>query len=436
MKRLVILAIAAAFVFGSVASAFATDLAVSGSWRICAEWQDNRDYTDADEEGNSEDDFFIDQRARTTLRFITSEDLYAVLQTEIGDLSWGQNSAATTGNDFQIGGDGVNIEVKHAYVDFAWPDTDIRIRAGLQGIILPGAFSNLVLDDDFTALNITIPFNEMFTMVVGYDRFDDSNTTGNGAEEGDNGEDEFDAIHLVGVISGDGWSVTPWGVYAWAGRDNNVAGGWTDEVVNPWWLGINFNVDYWDPIVFYGDLYYGDINDEDSVNDASGWFFNIGAEYRMDMLTPRLVFYWASGEDDDATDGSEQLPRFAGDYTLTTHFYDGTAIGAGYQGSAATGKWGLAFSLLDMSFMEGLDHDLTIHYARGTNDEEYAPGTYELTEDESMWEVTFDSTYWIYENLRLINEVGYINVNWDDDVRLTDDEEDSWKFAVGLRYDF
>ena len=68
MKRLAILAILAAFILGTVATASAVELKAGGSWRVVANWLDNTDF--ADDDGASEDDFAVYQRARVYFDFI------------------------------------------------------------------------------------------------------------------------------------------------------------------------------------------------------------------------------------------------------------------------------------------------------------------------------------------------------------------------------
>jgi len=166
MKRLAILAILAAFILGTVATASAVELKAAGSWRIHANWLDNTDFNDDD--GASEDDFAVGQRARIYFDFIANENLKGVLKLEIGDLRWGNGGAAP-------GTDAVAIEVKNAYVDFNIPDTEVNIKAGLMGVALPNTLGSSIFDEDVAALVVNVPFNDMIALTVGWARLADNN---------------------------------------------------------------------------------------------------------------------------------------------------------------------------------------------------------------------------------------------------------------------
>ena len=111
---------------------------------------------------------------RVRPRFDVSDDngnIAATLRLEWGDTnfgagggangsSWGTNDpgdivGAPAGNRVgngsggSIGGDGVGVEVKWAFIDFAIPNVPLRIRAGLQPWYLP---KGLVIDDDATGI--------------------------------------------------------------------------------------------------------------------------------------------------------------------------------------------------------------------------------------------------------------------------------------------
>jgi len=107
---------------------------------------------------------------RVRPRFDVSDDngnIQATIRFELGDVTWGAGGGANseslgsnqggivmapnnnrTGNNAggSIGGDGVALETKWAFVDFAMPfNVPLRVRAGLQPFYLP---KGLVIDDD------------------------------------------------------------------------------------------------------------------------------------------------------------------------------------------------------------------------------------------------------------------------------------------------
>ena len=101
---------------------------------------------------------------RVRPRFDVSDDngnVQATLRLEIGDVEFGNGggaqgvtngtnavpSGARVGNGAggMMGNDGVNVETKWAYLDFAIPNFPLRIRTGLQPWYLP---KGIIIDDD------------------------------------------------------------------------------------------------------------------------------------------------------------------------------------------------------------------------------------------------------------------------------------------------
>lgn len=102
---------------------------------------------------------FIDQRLRIFFTFIASENLQLVTGFEVDTLWGGEGSKVRFGHR-----DTINVEVKHAYVDFMIPCTPVRSKVGLQ----PLAFmQGWIIDEDFTAANLTATFDPI-TVTAGY----------------------------------------------------------------------------------------------------------------------------------------------------------------------------------------------------------------------------------------------------------------------------
>lgn len=84
-----------------------------------------------------------------------------------------------------------------------------------------------------------------------------------------------------------------------------------------------------------------------------------------------------------------------------------------------------------------MTHTVRVMYLEGTNDEDAAAilDDAELTDEDSLIEVNFDTKYKIYDALSAIVELGYINPNFDSDLN-EDADEAAWRLACGFRYDF
>lgn len=450
MKRILTLALVACFVL-SAGLVSAKEMQFTGQFEHALEWTDNVGLQDSDKAGASEDDFNALQRVRMYFQYVDSEVLRAVVGFEIDNV-WGRPAA-------NFGTDRIAVEVKHAYTDFNVGGVGFRV--GLQGLTWPSAVAgNPIFDNDVAGIVGSYAFNDNFALTAGWARLvntNDSDTVGT-----NNGlNDEVDAFTLIAPITMDGWSLSPYVIYAKYGKDVGVgavsslsasnATAYTDDL-DIWWAGGAFSLTMFDPFVFGADLIYGSLDgDKANQNDMAGWFFAAIATYKMEMVTPSLAFMYGTGEDDDWTDGSEVMPTLAnggatnGGFSLTHFGFDGAAwTESGGILGGRTDYWALALIIDDITFVENLTHKLTIAYGGGTSDSDLvkknpALGNLPiLTDEDSFWEVNFDSTYQIYENLSLAGKFGYVSVDRDSDVwgSALSDLDDAYKFTVILRYNF
>ena len=478
MKKLSWLVVLGAMLFATSASADGIDLKVKGEWDFAFGWADNTNFRN-NRDGNRDDDIFIArQRIRTQINFITSEYLQGVLMFEIGNLDWGRDEGGKSGpgSGGGLDADGVNVETKRAYLDWIIPNTDVSVRMGLQGVSLPMAngYCNPVFSADVAGIVVNAPITDMFGVTAFWLRPFNSNLN-DGANN--HFDDEMDIFGMTLPITGDGWSVTPWGMYALIGGDSGFydytaqndpddsgVSLRAEDNSRAWWLGVSTQIDIWDPLSFGFDLMYGHLSKEDmfvQVGGASvpfgelgtrGWFFEAALNYTLDWGTPGIFGWYATGDDlDDVRDGQfGRIPVVGTDdgFGPTSFgFPGGYSIGNDTQVSGTgAGTWGIGLQIAEMSFIEDLSHTLRVAYYRGTNDNEVvkdfgalnlAGETMYLTDKDSAWEVNFDHQYQIYENLTAVLELGYINLHLDDDTwRNEHKTDDAWKAQVLFRYSF
>lgn len=448
MKRFVMMALVAVLALSFAAPAFAVEVNMSGKWENAFQWSDNTNFYDYEDDNTSEDDFFAYQRVRFYWEAVASENLRGVFGLQ-STMDYGRNNGSA--NDSQLGADTVGITREDTYIDFNWPNTALRIRMGFWYLEPPTNFGAPVWNDDVAGVSASYAFNDMVSATLFYARLSDLQV--GGGDVGTNYSDEVDAFGLILPIAGDGFNLTPWVMYAAHGQNASggagvpIAGGLTsanatgmDDDVQVWWAGAQFSMNMFDPFIIYADAIYGAQDGAQEQNDRSGWWFDFAVDYTgLDMVTPRLFFAYGTGEDDDLTDGSERLPTLGGESCgcgITSFGMDGSAgwrtadsllIGNGY------GFWTVGVSLLDFSFIESVSHTFTVAYGQGTNDKDSGVM---LTEDDSFWEVNFDTKYQMYENLAAYLELGYIDVSLDDDVWANDDTEAASKAAFIFQYSF
>ncbi|WP_461210187.1 outer membrane homotrimeric porin [Desulfocurvus sp. DL9XJH121] len=468
MKRFLVLALVLSFVLGAT-MANAKEMNFKANFEQSLEWLDNSNFFEQgddanDGDRNSEDDFNANQRVRMYFEYVDSETLRGVVGFEI-DTRWGE------ANGGQLGTDGVDVEVKHAYVDFNVGN--VAFRTGLQPLAFPSAVAGSpIWDDDVAGIVASYKFNDMVSLTVGWARLLDLNAADAGSASTN---DEIDAFTAIMPITGDGWSLTPYVVYAAIGSGgynaadpvkslySENATAWGDNL-DAWWGGGAFTLTMFDPFVFSADLIYGSVDgDTSDRNDRAGWFFAAELDYKMDMVTPGLVFVYGTGNDDDTTDGSEAMPNLSGGggnfsgFGLTTMGFDGshwtTTSGALLPGNNGNyGLWALGLTFKDFSLLENLSQTFTVVYGQGTNDADGIKGKtmvdstgaasiYGLSDEDSFWEVELLSEYALYENLSLWSELNYVSVDLDEDtwkntVAYADEATACARFSVGLSYNF
>lgn len=484
MKRIVTLLLAAGLVLGAAGAGNAADVKVKGMWDFAVGWADS-----SFNAGDNGDNFVARQRLRTQVEFIASETLKGVVFFEIGDQNWGRANQGAS-----LGTDGTVIEVRYSYVDWVVPNTDLKVRMGLQPIAFPGYVADSsVLNHDGAGITLNYAFNENVAATFFWARLENDNGNDKNVNtnwDANNRADAFDLFGLTLPMTFDGVKVTPWGAYASIGRNaldgdrGGHASGNGDQIGklkagmlpmgvtsfntsddsrgDAWWLGLTGDITVWNPFRLAFDFNYGSVDMGRGVAnnglamdlERKGWMASLLAEYKLDSVTPGLIFWYASGDDDDPYDGSERLPSMRPAWKPTSYGFDGYyAIDPGEMfGTSAAGTWGIVAQLKDITFTEDLSHVFRVGYYRGTNDEDMVrkgfvsvpwndsenPGAPSyLTKKDGAWEVNFDTTYKIYEELTLNVALGYIYLDLDNGVwGDVDENKNNFKAMVNMRYAF
>ena len=482
MKRIVTLLLAAGLVLGAAAGSQAADIKAKGNWTFSWQLGDNNLF-----EKNG-DKFTAKQRLRTQIDVIASESLKGVLFLEMGDQNWGSSKDGAS-----LGTDGKIVKVRYSYVDWVIPQTDAKVRMGLQNFSLPGFISNNPILSGGSADGAGITISGQFTENVGASLFwlraENDNTDG---YRGNPSSNAMDFVGLTVPMTFDGVKVTPWAMYGALGRDSftngdgvnkydpvtgelisgpgSVANGLLptgvdgamlkgadlDRHGNAWWVGVASELTYFDPFRFALDAAYGSA-DMGSIGgfdvERSGWFASILGEYKMDYFTPGILFWYASGDDSNWANGSERMPVVEGSWTASSYGFDDNfgRDACDMIGLTNDGKMGVYLQAKDISFMEDLTHIFRVGFIKGTNNTEMArqgiasPTVTSgrelyLTTADKAWEVNFDTQYKIYKDLTLAVEIGYINLDLDKGVwgkgTVDSYRENNVRGAVTLQYTF
>ncbi|XXJ20254.1 outer membrane homotrimeric porin [Desulfovibrio caledoniensis] len=438
MKRLSLLAAALIMVLGMAVSASAApEVSISGNLLVNAVWMNNWDFRDGTNNGAAMD---IVERADLYFTVTANENLKGVLGLRSDKGSWGD---ADFGLDRPGGSDRAQLNIRDAYIDFNWPGTDVNVKAGIYTVALPQSVgsASMILAERAGAVMVSTPVTDNVSVLAGYTRlFNDNNTTGNVLGATTKGEDFLDGYLVAVPLSFEGVSATPFFLYG-NGGENYLADG---EDVSAYWVGTNFTMSLFDPFIIKADVNYGNLDADTETNEADGWLFDVALDYTgFDFMNVSAFFAYTTGNDDDAANGQEVMPILNGDWAVGSFFFGGGSITSDdiNGGDTPMGFWTVGLSLTDIqSFAQGLTHDFHVLYVKGTNDKDDTTnlgdlGAY-LTEDDSLWEVDFNTAYAVYDELTLYGQLGYINSDFDEDVWGSTVDDDAWKIATGVVYKF
>ena len=417
MKKILTLMLAAGMLLGAASGAKAIDFKASGEWLVGFGLGDGSLIKDVDNKKYHNDDTFnAGQRVRLQLDAVASESLSGTVFFEIGDQMWGSNAEESGA---ALGADGKVVKVKNAYIDWMVPNTDLKLRMGLQAVAMPNvAGGSAIMDGDAAAVVASYQFNDNVGLTALWMRPLNDNYTGTNAagEAYGNGYnnylDNMDLFALMLPLKFDGVELTPWAMYGMQGKNtrfneggvgtadgaldvtlpgylpgmNEFALGKTGKAYGSmFWAGLPVAITAFDPLNIEFDINYGYVEamgrydvlkrGTDWVRGNSkreGWLVKALVEYKMDWGTPGIFGWYASGDDGNVKNGSERLPSIAGAGNFTSFMGDGNlAWGTGHNfydnNLTYAGTWGVGLQIADVSFVEDLKHTFRVAYWGGTN---------------------------------------------------------------------
>ena len=415
MKKILTLMLAAGMLLGAASGAKAIDFKASGEWLVGFGLGDGSLIKDVDNKKHHHDDTFnAGQRVRLQLDAVASESLSGTVFFEIGDQMWGNAESGGA-----LGADGKEVKVKNAYIDWMVPNTDLKLRMGLQAVALPNvAGGSAIMDGDAAAVVASYQFNDNVGLTALWMRPLNDNYAGRvyGDREDyqKNYLDNMDLFALMLPLKFDGVELTPWAMYGMQGKNTRFNEGEVEtadgalSVTLPgylpgmnfgpgglgktskaygsmFWAGLPVAITAFDPLNIEFDINYGYVEamgrydvlkrGTDGVRGNSkreGWLVKALVEYKMDWGTPGIFGWYASGDDGNVKNGSERLPSIAGAGNFTSFMGDGNlAWGTGYNfydnNLTYAGTWGVGLQIADVSFVEDLKHTFRVAYWGGTN---------------------------------------------------------------------
>ncbi len=465
-----------------------TRVKMRGDAFVLGSYIENRNFTGWNKTGTkSSESFEIWERFRLRADFEANKNVYFRLGLRVIN-TWGYGT-------FTAANPSAEVLVDLAYLQFKIPDSNVTVTAGKQDINLPQSSifnGSLIFCDAMTALTVDVPVVEnMFSVRAGFARLFDSSRTYD--ETTTQKADEMDGYFLTLPVTVDGFKATPWAMVTVAGRNGpystykntadvadsgtnfantllspasyvNIAstnglGYWKNSQNIYYWVGSSFDVSVLDPVRFYADIIYaaGAMNDNKAAR-RQGLFADASVEYTGLAFAKPMIFGWyGTGEDNSIRNGSERLPYLRSKWGAgnTLIFEDDSDLPRATSIYVSpVGSYGLGASLDQISFVEKLSNRLTFVYYKGNNSARgirnakalsasYMTMGHDLTTDEYMVGLNFDTKYMIYENLSAILETGWAHGEFQESVwghRLYQQAQSNgnniWKLGLGLVYKF
>lgn len=422
MKRLCTLFLCAGMLLGAATGAKAIDFKMKGQWLMGFALADtnlvHKTRLGNQERKTRDDQFQAAQRVRLQLDAVASESLSGTVFFEIGTTRWGQNSSGGA-----LGADSKDvIKLKRAYIDWMAPETDLKVRMGIQGITMPNAAGgSSVMDTDVAGITASYQINDNVAITAMWarplnDNYNGMQQDGTINPRHTNYLDNLDLFSIMVPITLDGYEITPWVMYGMKGKnamkgidgfegfENGVStadgnmpftlypypgisgagkiGSTGKTYGNLFWAGLPINITAFDPLNIEIDLNYGYseemgkfwttgsrfVQSKHGSTEREGWMAKALIEYKMDWGVPGIFGWYASGDDDNIKNGSERMPSIVPMGTFTSFLGDGNQ-GWMWQDYALdySGTWGIGIQLRDMSFVEDLTHTFRVAWWGGTN---------------------------------------------------------------------
>lgn len=456
----------------------AIDFKVKGWWLVSMQYGQNGNFSNKGHSGYDylEDEFEARSRVRIQLDAVASESLSGQVYFEIGKFVWGKGVGAQSGA--ALGSDSKDvIKLKRAFIDWMVPDSNLRVRMGIQAFRSPfyALDGPTVMTADGAGVTASYTVNENVALTAFWMRPYNDNYVASPEDSDDTGfMDNMDVGGLFIPLHFDGWAMTPWGMYGAIGPNTfrNANGQFgnrisqpdgnyffsgmfpllgnnpkvnrksPDAYANAWWAGLTGELTMWDPLRIAWEFTYGSVSwDDDSALDRKGWMGALLMEYKLDWAIPGIYGWYASGDDDDLGNGSERLPYLVNDFGVSG--FSDTFAGPDINGmerdrviaNTLIGTWGVGFRLKNMTFLPDLRHTFHVSLWGGTNSSGILEKLHErtgqwmsintngappmgrdniyLTDKDYALEFGLVNQYKIYENLNFNLEFGYVHLMMD-----------------------
>ena len=453
---------------------------VTGQWYFHYGYYSNQTMVEKKDSGTHADRTVARQRIRTQIQFIADENLSALLNLE-ANLDWGSRDQDLNNSKGVVhGGAGGGIDadqatfgIKRAHLDWTIPNTQTKVRMGIQGVTMPTvAFGNPVLNADVAGVLVSSQLTPEIGITGFWLRPYDTTYGSGGQSNGNNSMDEMDVFGFTLPIKTDVVRVSPWAMFALIGKDSNFYNtdgdrygrnfsgsgnfklnpynsGNIDSTTYAWWGGVAFELPVIDPFFVKIDAMMGGLETGDSDYDTFGYLIAANMGYKFSFGSLAAIGWYASG--DDNIDDRGTMPIISDDGGTFNPTQVGLAGGRNrnldsLMSTNGLGMWGIGVKLADVSFVENLKHSVTAMYMGGTNKGDSTvtrrnahsgplSGAYYMSSDR-LYEINLQNAYKAAENLTLTLDFAYLWLDLGDHWDNKDDTTGNFATMIGVEYAF
>ncbi len=411
-KRITTLLLAAAMLLGTATVGSAIEFKTKGIWSMNYEYGSGGNFTERGRSVNGtkgthttgwgrygEDQFEAKSRVRLQLDAVASEALSGTVYFEIGGITWGRANRGGA-----LGADGTMVKIKHSYLDWVVPQTEVKVRMGIERIFLPDftTEASQAFDADVAGMTVSVPVSDWLNLSAFWARPYNDNWTGTSSSP-QNYLDNFDIFGLAAPVRQPGFNITPWAMLGafgsnsfrsgndfygknsqgigsiglapavYALKDSKVGRQTANAYSTVGWAGITGEMTAFNPFRLAASFNYGAVDTGVQALNRSGWYAAMLAEYKFDWGTPGLYGWYTSGDDDNIKNGSERMPTIEANNESTNGMSNFGTLGTWTLGrdtligSTFVGTWGVGARVKDVSFIDKLKHSFHVNLLGGTN---------------------------------------------------------------------
>jgi len=256
----------------------------------------------------------IAERFRFYLQYGDPKTVRAVIGFEADSSDWGELSSGTVagGKMGVYRTDQVQMEIKHAYLDFVIPNTPITVTAGLQNFAYGGRLS---MNNDAPGVVVTANFAPHQVQAFWWRENDGSRLT-----------------YAVNDTYGLQYTLAQkaYNVYGYFAYKNDLYSNAPNYALHPWWIGVGGgfrpgNLDLSGQFIYNGGKFEATASGL-SDKDVSAWAAEAALKYRIGPgMFVGVEGFYATGNDADKADkvkmyqiptGSESQSIFGNDRTV------------------------------------------------------------------------------------------------------------------------